>query len=64
MKNRSGMLQLLVALLCLMVPAAAWAGGNNNAAGVPTLDGVGLASLAGGLAIAGSWLAARRRNKK
>jgi len=38
-----------------------WAG---TAAPIPTLDGVGLATLGGAVAMAGAWLVARRRNKE
>ena len=36
---------------------------NNNAAPVPAQSVLGLASMAGGFAFAGSWLLARRRRK-
>jgi hypothetical protein len=39
-------------------------GGNSPAPdSVPTLGGVGLAALAGGLAIGGAWLLSRQRDK-
>jgi len=56
------LIAVLFALALIAAPFAANAQGNNNI--IPTLDGAGLATLAGGLAIAGSWLAARRHRRK
>lgn len=50
--------------ICLPMAAVAGSVGNFSFAQVPTLDGVGLASLAGALAMAGAWFATRNRNSK
>jgi Zn-dependent alcohol dehydrogenase len=39
-------------------------GGNGSTAAVPTLGGVGLAALAGALAVGGAWLVSRRDKQK
>ena len=54
-----------VALLLLAAEAVARA--SNGAAptsDIPTLGGIGLATLAGGLAMAGAWAMSRSRRKK
>ena len=38
--------------------------GNASTVAIPTLDGLGLATLAGGLAMVGAWAMARARRKK
>lgn len=65
--RRSTSMTLVAAVFALALFAASFAANaqpapNNNV--IPTLDGVGLATLAGGLAIAGSWVAARRHRRK
>jgi len=55
-----------VAVTCstlLAWPAAAQVG-NASITRIPTLDGVGLASLAGILTMSGAWLVARRNSRK
>lgn len=39
-------------------------GTQGNSAGIPTLDGFGLAALAGGLSVGGAWLLSRHRDKQ
>jgi hypothetical protein len=58
----SGLSALLTLLGCLALPAAA-AAQNTNTSVIPTLDGVGLAALAGVLSIGGSWWLWRHRDK-
>jgi len=53
----------LAALGCFAMPLAAGAQGNTSQVVVPTLDGVGLASLAGLLSIGGAWWLSRHRDK-
>lgn len=54
----------LVTLSLLGCPAAAAQGnGNASAINVPTLDVIGLASLAGVLAMAGAWKVSRGNKK-
>jgi len=67
----SGRPQMAVAMGLLLQVAEAVAqvppNGNSprpTASAIPTLDGVGLATLAGGLAMAGAWAMARARRKK
>lgn len=62
-----GRLRVAVALACLLHVAQAFAqpgNGNSPFASVPTLDGLGLATLAGGLAMVGAWGMARSRRKQ
>ena len=60
-----GRLRVAVATaLLLHVAEAVAAPGNAPSASVPALDGMGLATLAGGLAMAGAWAMARARRKK
>ncbi|MFI5182093.1 MAG: hypothetical protein ACHQPI_11925 [Thermoanaerobaculia bacterium] len=64
-----GRLRVAVAMILLLQAAQAIAppaNGNSSFATstVPTLDGLGLATLAGGLAMVGSWAMARARRKK
>jgi hypothetical protein len=51
------------ALLLHVAQAFAQPNGNAPTIAVPALDGFGLASLAGGLAMAGAWAMARARKK-
>lgn len=65
-RHASSALVPFVAVTCstlLAWPAAAQVG-NANITRIPTLDGVGLASLAGILTMTGAWLAARRSSRK
>ena len=39
-------------------------GGNSPNIGIPTLDGFGLAALAGALSVGGAWLLSRHRDKQ
>lgn len=39
-------------------------GGNEPEVGIPTLDGFGLAALAGVLSVGGAWLISRSRDKQ
>lgn len=69
MKNRASAFSLRVAALAvcttILLPLAALARqGNEPNAAIPTLDGAGLASLAGALSIAGAWLLSRNRNRR
>ncbi len=52
----------VLSILGLLAAAPGFAG--SVAAPIPTLDGAGLASLAGGVGVAGAWLLARRRGRK
>ncbi len=56
----------LVALSWLLAPVAALAQTSSNSPriAIPTLDGAGLASLAGVLSIGGAWLLSKRRPRK
>ena len=54
---------VVAVLAALAVAQPGWAGGNGNNASIPTLDGVGLATLGGAVAMAGAWLVARKRNR-
>jgi hypothetical protein len=65
----SGKLRLAVAMGLLLHVAEAVSqipgnGSNSPRNSIPTLDGMGLATLAGGLAMAGAWAMARARRKK
>lgn len=68
--RRSASMTLIAVLFALALVGAPFVASaqppnnSNNNTTIPTLDGFGLASLAGGLAIAGSWVAARRRRRK
>jgi len=55
-----------MALLLHVAEAVAQPGNGTNApsASIPTLDGLGLATLAGGLAMVGTWAMARARRKQ
>ena len=55
---------LMVPIVSLVSVAAHGAPLNSPAPTIPTLDGMGLASLAGALALAGSWAIARHRANK
>jgi hypothetical protein len=61
-------LRVAVVAALLLPVAGAFAQPNGNApsttAPVPALDGFGLATLAGGLAMAGAWAMARARRKQ
>lgn len=63
-----GKLRVAVATALLLHVGEGFAqpGPNGNAfsVAVPTLDGLGLATLAGGLAMAGAWAMARARRKR
>jgi len=62
-----GRLRVAVALALMLLVAetvAQASNGNASFADVPTLTGVGLATLAGGLAMVGAWAMARARRKK
>jgi hypothetical protein len=52
------------ALLLPVAKAVAQGTGNASSVAVPALDGFGLATLAGGLAMAGAWAVARARRKQ
>jgi LPXTG-motif cell wall-anchored protein len=53
-----------ITVVCAFAAALPAAAANSPAiAEVPTLDGAGFATLAGGLAITGSWWLARKRRK-
>lgn len=56
-----GLFSVLVAAVAAALPPV---GNANNLLAVPTLEGVGLASLAGVVTMTGAWLLARRRSKK
>lgn len=59
--------RVTVAAALLLRVAEAFAQPNGSAptaAAVPALDGFGLATLAGGLAMAGAWAMARARRKQ
>jgi len=58
--------RVAVAAGLLLSAAGAFAQGNGTAptVAVPALDGFGLATLAGGLAMAGAWAMARARRKQ
>jgi hypothetical protein len=58
--------RVAVAAGLLLCAAGAFAQGNGNAptVAVPALGGIGLATLAGGLAMAGAWTMARTRRKQ
>jgi hypothetical protein len=62
----SGRLRVALAVALLLHVAEAFAQPNGNAPSiaVPALDGFGLATLAGGLAMTGAWAMARARRKK
>ncbi len=51
-------------LVALPLGAGAAPAGNFSGGNLPTLDGAGLASLAGVLTMSGAWLLARRRGNK
>lgn len=64
-------LRVCILILVAAQSAAVWAQPNGNSSNepngsvpIPTLDGMGLAALAGGLAMAGTYAAMRRRNSK
>lgn len=60
-----GLQSVLVAAAFLAFPIGAAAQvGNAAQVSVPTLDGFGLASLAGAVAMTGAWLLARGRSTK
>jgi len=53
-----------MAVVLFLTGSAGPRGGNSSSiVEVPTLDGLGVATLVGGLAMAGSWVVARRRRK-
>ena len=55
----------LIAGLALPALVAAQVGNSNNGAQVvPTLDGFGLATMAGALSIGGAWILSRRGKRK
>lgn len=58
--------RVAVAAALLLHVAEAFAQGNGSAptVAVPALDAFGLATLAGGLAMAGAWATARARRKQ
>ncbi|MEO8503533.1 MAG: IPTL-CTERM sorting domain-containing protein [Acidobacteriota bacterium] len=61
----SRMVLVFGVLAGLALPLTAVAGpANGQSIQIPTLDGVGLASLAGALAMGGAWVMARKRNRK
>ncbi|MGE5232882.1 MAG: IPTL-CTERM sorting domain-containing protein [Acidobacteriota bacterium] len=57
-------LTTLVGLGLLLGAVAAGAQVGNAPVLIPTLDTVGLATLAGAVAMAGAWLSSRRRSRK
>jgi hypothetical protein len=60
-----GLFPLMLAAFCVAAPLAALPPSENaSSIDVPTLDGVGLASLTGVLIMSGAWLLAHRRSKK
>ena len=63
---RTLVIRVAAAAALLLPVAEAFAQGNGNAptVAVPALDGFGLATLAGGLAMTGAWAMARARRKK
>ncbi|MFI5166282.1 MAG: hypothetical protein ACHQQS_06670 [Thermoanaerobaculales bacterium] len=61
----SSVFRVVIACCGLLLPIVAGAQATNaNTITVPTLDGAGLASLAGVLTMTGAWVLARRRSKK
>ena len=68
MRDRALAASTLVLVLMVLGSVAgahpSWAGSQNGAATVPTLDGIGLATLGSAVAMAGAWLVARKRNKE
>ncbi len=51
-------------LTAAQVLAQAEGAGNSSQLGIPTLDGFGLAALAGALSVGGAWLLSRHRDKQ
>jgi hypothetical protein len=64
MRNRVTRLAVAAALLLPVAGAFAQPNGNAPTVAVPALDGFGLATLAGGLAMTGAWAMARARRKR
>jgi len=58
------LVRLAAATVLLLGAAPLLAQGNAPLNAVPALDGAGLATLAGGLAMTGAWVMARARRKK
>ncbi len=48
----------------VLAQAVGGGGGNSGNLSVPTLDGFGLAALAGALSVGGAWLLSRHRDKQ
>jgi hypothetical protein len=61
-----GAVLALIAVLALPALCAAQVGNANNGAqlAIPTLDGFGLATMAGALSIGGAWILSRRGKRK
>jgi hypothetical protein len=61
-----GAVLALIAVLALPALGAAQVGNSNNGAQavIPTLDGFGLATMAGALSIGGAWVLSRRGKRK
>jgi hypothetical protein len=61
-----GAVLALIAVFALPALCAAQVGNSNNGAQVviPTLDGFGLATMAGALSIGGAWILSRRGRRK
>lgn len=61
-----GAVLALIAGLALPALCAAQVGNANNGAqlAIPTLDGFGLATMAGALSIGGAWILSRRGKRK
>ena len=68
MRARALASSTLIVMFSLLGALAAahpsWAGTpNGSGLSIPTLDGAGLATLGGAVAMAGAWLVSRKRNR-
>jgi len=63
MRIRTLLKPMLVFVLTILGALEAHPGWAGSAAPIPTLDGVGLVTLGGAVAMAGAWLVARKRNR-